>query len=68
MTREYVAYYAKGIIAVLGAMVTSALGIIAPDTDLFIILTILSAGLTAAGVILVPNGARPVGVDGKHEA
>lgn len=47
--------YAKSIVAVLGAMVTAALAIIAPDTDLFTVLTIASAGITALGVYVIPN-------------
>lgn len=47
--------YAKGYIAVAGSMVTAALGIIPPQTTLWVVLTVLSAGLTSAGVVLVPN-------------
>lgn len=60
-----VANYAKAIAAILGAGLTAALGTIAPDTDLFNTLTILSVMLTAAGVYLVPNAPKP---DGRHEA
>ena len=47
--------YAKSIVAVLGVGITTLLGLIAPDTDLFTVLTVVSAMITAAGVYLVPN-------------
>lgn len=47
--------YAKLIVAILGAGVTAALGIVSPDTELFSILTIAAAMLTAYGVYAVPN-------------
>lgn len=52
---EKIAPYAKFVVAIIGAGVTAALGVVAPDTDLFAVLTIASAVLTAAGVYLVPN-------------
>lgn len=58
-------HYAKAVVAIIGAGITAALGIIAPDTDLFTVLTIASAMVTAAGVYLVPNAPAP---DGRHEA
>ncbi len=57
--------YAKFVVAILGAGVTAALGLIGPGTDLFIVLTVLSAMLTAAGVFLVPNTSIPDGT-GSH--
>lgn len=56
--------YAKFIVAVLGAGVTSALSLADPGTDVFKYLTIASAVLTAVAVYAVPN--KPV--DGRHEA
>lgn len=50
--------YAKAIVAVIGAAITTALGLIPPNTSLWIVLTILSAALTAAGVYLVPNAPK----------
>jgi hypothetical protein len=47
--------YSKFIVAVLGAGIATALEMIAPDTDLFTVLKIAAAMLTAAGVFLVPN-------------
>ncbi|KQN99707.1 hypothetical protein ASF21_12935 [Arthrobacter sp. Leaf234] len=48
--------YAKFIVAILGSGTTAALGLIGPGTDLFVVLTVLSAMLTAAGVYVIPNG------------
>lgn len=59
---EAIAPYAKFVVAILGAGTTAALGLIGPGTDLFIVLTVLSAMLTAAGVYAVPNGT------GEHRA
>lgn len=47
--------YSKAIVAILGVGVMTALKVIAPNTDLFNVLTIVSAMLTAAGVYWVPN-------------
>lgn len=47
--------YAKAFVAITGAAVTAALGILPPNTAVWALLTILSAALTAAGVYLVPN-------------
>jgi hypothetical protein len=47
--------YAKAIVAICGAAVTAALGIIPANTTLWQILTVLAAAITAAGVYLVPN-------------
>lgn len=47
--------YAKAIVAVLGAGITAALSIITPDTDLYNVLTIVAAMVTAFGVYAVPN-------------
>lgn len=59
-------HYAKFIVAVIGAGVTAALGLVSPDTELFIWLTVLSAMLTAAGVYFVPNKQSPG--NGRHRA
>lgn len=47
--------YAKALVAISGATVTSALALFPPQTTVWTVLTIVSAGLTAAGVYLVPN-------------
>lgn len=47
--------YAKAVVAVVGAAVTAALGLVAPDTTTWIVLTIVSAALTAASVYVTPN-------------
>lgn len=47
--------YRKAIVAVLGAVVTSALTIWGPDTRVGQILVIISAGLTALSVYAFPN-------------
>lgn len=47
--------YAKFIVAVLGAVVTSALTIWGPDTSVGHILVIASAALTAISVYAVKN-------------
>ncbi|WP_394253622.1 hypothetical protein [Arthrobacter pityocampae] len=62
---ETVAPYAKFVVAILGAGTTAALGLIAPDTDLFVVLTVLAAMLTSAGVLMVPNVPDS---NGKHQA
>jgi NAD-dependent SIR2 family protein deacetylase len=59
--------YAKAIVAVIGAGITAALGIVAPDTDLYNILTVAAAMLTAASVYLVPNTGTNT-VAGRHVA
>jgi hypothetical protein len=56
--------YAKAIVAVLMAGVTSALAFFGPDTSEFKWLTVISAMLGAVLVYLVPNQST----DGKHEA
>ncbi len=48
---------AKAIVAVIGAAVTAALGIVPPSTTVWQVLTVISAALTAVGVYLVPNAA-----------
>ena len=50
--------YAKGIVAIIGAAVTAALGIVPPHTTTWQILTVLAAAVTAAGVYLVPNAPK----------
>lgn len=55
--------YAKFIVAIVGAGVTSALTLTAPDTDVFKYLTIASAVISAILVYAVPNK-----VPGAHEA
>lgn len=47
--------YAKAVVAIVGAGVTAALGIIPANTTTWTVLTVISASLTAAGVYLVPN-------------
>lgn len=47
--------YAKGIVAVVGATITAALGIVPPSSTVWSVLTIISAAVTAVGVYLVPN-------------
>lgn len=47
--------YAKAIVAIIGAGLTAALGIVSPDTELFSVLTIIAAMVTASGVYLIPN-------------
>ncbi len=47
--------YAKAIVAVIGAAVTSALAIFPQGTTTWNALTILSAALTALAVYVVPN-------------
>lgn len=49
--------YAKAVVAVIGAAITAALGIVPPDTDLWAWLTVLSAAITAVAVYQVPNVA-----------
>ena len=56
--------YMKFVAAILGAIITSALTVVGPDTDLFKVLTVVSAGITAVAVYLVPNQPS----DGRHEA
>lgn len=51
----FIQAYAKAIVAVLGAGTTAALGVVGPDTDLFKVLTVLAALLTAASVYAVRN-------------
>ena len=51
--------YWKGIIATAGSTVTAALALIPAHTTVWIVLTIVSAALTAAGVYLVPNTKPP---------
>ena len=46
---------AKALVAIIGAAVTAALGILPHGTTGWTILTIAAAALTAAGVYLVPN-------------
>jgi hypothetical protein len=50
--------YAKAIVGIIGAGITAALGLIPSEGNLFIILTVAAACVTAAGVYLVPN-AQP---------
>jgi NAD-dependent SIR2 family protein deacetylase len=54
--------YAKLIVAIVGAGITTALGLIPPTSTLWVVLTVASAMLTAYGVYQVPN-ATP-----KHKA
>lgn len=61
-------HYAKAIIAILGAAVTSALTLVGPEDQLFKILTVAAAVLTAAGVYLVPNGSTEDATDDSSDA
>lgn len=56
--------YAKALVAILGAAVTAALGIVPPDDTLWQVLTVVSAALTAAAVYAVPNGAPDTALPG----
>lgn len=47
--------YEKALVAIVGAAVTAALGIIPNGSTLWTVLTIVAAALTAASVYLVPN-------------
>lgn len=47
--------YAKAIVAVAGASVTAALGVVPPNSTTWNLLTVAAAALTAFGVYLVPN-------------
>lgn len=47
--------YAKALVAVAGAAVTAALGIVPPHSTTWQLLTVAAAALTAAGVYLIPN-------------
>jgi len=49
--------YSKAGAAIIGAGVTAGLGIVTPDTELYNVLTIVSAMLTAFAVYAVPNKA-----------
>jgi len=49
--------YAKAVVAIAGAAVTAALGIVAPSSLAWQLLTVAAAALTAAGVYLAPNKA-----------
>lgn len=51
--------YAKAVVAIAGAAVTAALGILPAHSSTWTLLTILAAALTAAGVYLVPNTPKP---------
>lgn len=58
------AEYAKFIVAIVGAGLTSALQFAAPDTNEFKWITIALAVVTAIAVFFVPN--QPA--EGRHEA
>ena len=47
--------YAKAIVAVLGAAITAALGIVPEGSTLWGVLTVVAAAVTAIGVYAVPN-------------
>ena len=47
--------YAKALVAIAGAAVTAALGIVPPQSTTWELLTVAAAALTAAGVYFVPN-------------
>jgi hypothetical protein len=50
--------YAKFWAAIVGVAATTALGLIPPNSTIWIILTILSAALTAIAVRQVPNAEQ----------
>lgn len=47
--------YLKAIVAIIGAAVTAALGLVPEGSSTWIALTVIAAALTAAAVYLVPN-------------
>ena len=47
--------YSKAFVAIAGATVTAALGLVPPNTTLWQLLTVAAAALTAASVYIVPN-------------
>ena len=49
------AQYAKAFVAIVGAALTAALGLLPAHTTLWTVLTVLAAAVTTAGVYLVPN-------------
>lgn len=53
--------YAKFIIAVLGAALTSAAALVSPGTTAWTVLQVILAALTAIGVYVVPNKTSGVG-------
>ena len=61
---DKIAPYAKFVVAVIGAGITSALQLTAPSDPAFKYLTIASAIVTALAVYFTPNAP----VDGRHEA
>lgn len=61
----FIRTYAKALVAVLGAGITAALGIVPPDSDLWNVLTVLAAMLTVASVYAVKNA--PVSPNGAAE-
>ena len=52
--------YAKALVAVVGAAVTAALGVLPAGSTVWTVLTIIAAAVTAAGVYLVPNAPAPL--------
>lgn len=52
-------HYAKGIVAVIGAGVTAALGLIPEGSTAWVCLTIAAAMLTVLAVVIVPNKPAP---------
>lgn len=63
---ETVAYYAKFVAAMIGAFATAFAELLPPEVSPWV--QAVTAFLTAAAVILVPNGPKPGSVDGRHEA
>lgn len=51
--------YAKALVAIAGAALTAALGIVPKGTVTWEILTVAAAALTAAAVYFTPNTAKP---------
>lgn len=56
---EFIKYYAKGIIAAIGSAVTFLLLVIPENTTLWIVLGAISAVVTTATTVTVPNGLKP---------
>ncbi len=50
--------YQKAIVAIVGAAVTAALGIVPPNSTVWQVLTVVAAAVTAAGVYLTPNSPK----------
>lgn len=53
-------YYAKAVYAAVTAAVTAALGLVAPSTTVWVVLTIIAAALNPLAVYMVANAEKPV--------